>query len=259
MRTVGTGTFVANYGSGNLAYFRLGEDGPPAGPLQVLSSDGTGPVSGRQEGPHTHQVLLDPESRYLLVPDLGSDRIRSYVYEERLGTLEPNPAQPFLALPPGSGPRHLVFHPGGTFLYIASELSSTVTACRYDASTGRMNILQELSTVEDTHRGTKYPAAIRISPDGRFVYVSTRGAEQNCVSVFEADPENGTLTPVQYLNDIPAWPRDFNLTPSGSHLLVAGERGNQIAAFAVDSVSGRLAPVGKPMALPAPGCILFDE
>ena len=58
-------------------------------------------------------------NRFLFVPDLGSDRI--VIYEMNLddGTLKPHGHGD---VPPGSGPRHLAFHPNGRFAYVANEL-----------------------------------------------------------------------------------------------------------------------------------------
>jgi len=247
--------FTSNYSSGNVAAFPLDEEGRILPASSVAQSEGTGPVQNRQEGPHTHYVTLDPGGAYLLSPDLGADKVLNYLFDRETGTLTPNPEQPFFGLNPGSGPRHLVFHPEGNFIYIANELNSTVTACSYDPQTGMLNELNTLSTVPDHREGSAYPAAIRISPDGRFVYASTRG-ETSSITAFRVEAD-GSISAPDVVENVPGWPRDFNLDPSGRMLIVAGERSQTIALYHRDINTGKLTPGGIRLDLPSPGCIFF--
>jgi 6-phosphogluconolactonase len=171
--------------------------------------------------------------------------------------LTPNANQAFLKLDPGSGPRHLVFHPNGEFAYVVSELNSTVTACSYDGSNGVLKALNTVSTVPESHPGSKYPAAIRIHPNGAFVYASTRGDESS-IAVYQVE-ESGGIHRIQVTKDVPAWPRDFNIDPSGKFLIVAGERSNEIELFSIDSRNGEISSMNSKIELPAPGCVLYIE
>jgi 6-phosphogluconolactonase len=247
--------FTSNYTSGNVAAFPLDERGLIMPASSVAESEGSGPVRDRQEGPHTHYVTLDPRGAYLLSPDLGTDKLLIFGFDNESGTLSPNPDQPFFRLEPGSGPRHMVFHPEGTFLYIANELNATVTACSYDPAVGMVTELNTLSTVAEDHEGSKYPAAIRISPDGRFVYVSTRG-EISSIAAFRVESD-GSLSTLEVVENVPGWPRDFNIDPSGRLLLVAGERSHEIELYHRDINTGKLTRSGIGIDLPSPGCILF--
>ncbi len=252
----GTFLFTANYNSGNVAAFPLDADGRILPASSVMQSEGSGPVEGRQEGPHTHYVTLDPAGERLLSPDLGSDRILVYDFDSSSGSLSPHGEQPYFSLAPGAGPRHLVFHPEGLYLYIVNELDATVTACRYDPEQGILTALNTLSTVKPSHQGSKYPAAIRIAPDGRFVYASTRGNEQSCITVYRVESD-GSLSVIEVVEGVPGWPRDFNIDPSGRYLLAAGERGGFIEVYKLDTNTGRLSPTETTLELPSPGCILF--
>jgi len=247
--------FTANYSSGHVALFPVSEDGRIEPAASVVIGQGTGPVQNRQEGPHAHQVMLDPEGNYLLVPDLGADKVLVFALDKASGVLTPNPAQPFLKLAPGSGPRHLVFHPSGEFVYVVNELNSTVTACSYQDANGVLTELQTTSTVEETHQGSKYPAAIRMHPGGGTLYASTRG-ENSSIGVFRVE-ESGEITRIQVVEGVPHWPRDFNIDPSGKLLLVAGEKADRIRLYRVNRTNGMLTETEAALALPAPGCILF--
>jgi len=249
--------FAANYNTGNIAVFPLTENGLIEPASCVVQSSGSGPVKRRQEGPHTHYVTLDPDGQYLLSPDLGADKILVYLFDPETGMLTPNPRQPFLQTFPGSGPRHLDFHPSGSYLYIVNELDGTVTSCSYDSENGVLEILNRVSTVPETYTGMIYSAAIRVHPGGKFLYASNRG-ERNSIAVFRIR-EDGTVTRIQVVEDIPAWPRDFNIDPSGKYLLAAGERSGTIRLYMIDPVSGLLEETGQVIGLPSPACIVFIE
>jgi 6-phosphogluconolactonase len=249
--------FAANYATGNIAVFPLQDDGRIGPASSVVQSTGSGPVEERQEGPHTHYVTLDPDGNFLLSPDLGADRILVFRFDPDSGILTPNPVQPYFALPPGSGPRHLAFHPSGRFVYIANELGGTVTACSYDGKNGVLKALDQVSTLPGSYTGALYPAAIRVHPGGGFLYVSNRG-DLNSISVFRIG-EDGTITRIQVMENVPAWPRDFNIDPSGKYLLAAGERSDQVRLYLIDPVSGQIRETGQQIRLRNPACILFIE
>ena len=253
----GTFLFTANYSSGNVAAFPISDLGEIQSASSVVQSSGTGLDEKRQKGPHTHYVSLDPKENYLLSPDLGTDKVLIYEFDHNSGVLTPNPAQPFFKLAPGAGPRHLVFHPSGEFVYVVNELNATVTACRYNDQNGTLNKLNVVSTVQKPYEGSRYPAAIRIHPDGNYVYASTRG-DVNSIAVFHVD-EEGEFYRIQVVEDVPAWPRDFNIDPSGQYLLAAGERSDEIKLYLIDKNSGKLSSTNSTMNLPSPGCILYID
>lgn len=249
--------FAANYGSGHASAFPVNGNGEIAAASSVVIGEGTGLIESRQAGPHAHQVMLDPGQNFLLVPDLGIDKILIYAFNSETGILTPNSAQPFFSLPPGSGPRHLAFHPDGAHLYIVNELNSTLTACSYDGSNGTITMLNTQSTVEEAHEGMKYPAAVRVHPKGKYVYASTRG-ENSCISTFEIR-DNGTVSRIQVMEQVPNWPREFNLDPSGKYMLVAGERSHEIRLYKIDPGTGLLTETPAKFELPAPASILFVD
>lgn len=248
--------FTANYNSGSVAAFPLDPEGRILPASSVRQSEGSGPVESRQEGPHTHYVTLDPAGTLLLSPDLGSDKILLFDFDPNNGSLKPHPEQPFFSLAPGAGPRHLVFDPEGRYVFIANELNAKVTACSYDQEAGSLSELNTLSTVKPSHPGSKYPAAIRISPDGRYVYVSTRGEIQSCITGYRVESD-GSLSLIEVNEGVAGWPRDFNIDPTGRYLFVAGERADIIELYEIDTNTGRLSASNITCSLPSPGCILF--
>jgi 6-phosphogluconolactonase len=247
--------FAANYNSGHAAAFPLAEDGQISPATAVVRGEGSGPVAGRQNGPHAHQVMMDPSGKFLLVPDLGADKLLIYAFESETGQLIPNPGQPFLQMPPGAGPRHLAFHPSGEFLYLVSELNASVTACRFNQEAGILSVINTESVDDGSYTGNKQSAAIRVHPNGKFVYASNR-SDQSTLTVFRRE-ENGAIRRIQELEDVPYWPREFNIDPSGQFLIIAGERSNEIELFLIDDQSGKLTPTHVRASLPSPACILF--
>jgi 6-phosphogluconolactonase len=249
--------FAANYGSGHATAFPVKENGEIAPASSVVVGDCSGPVESRQKGPHAHQVMLDPGQKFLLVPDLGCDKVLIYAFDDENGSLTPNPNQASFDLAPGAGPRHLAFHPDGSSLYIVNEINSTITACTYDASTGSIAEINTESTVEASHEGMKYPAAVRVHPNGKFVYASTRG-ENSCISTFRINSDR-SVSRIQVMEQVPNWPRDFNVDPSGKYMLVAGERSDNIRLYNIDAASGLLSESSSMLDLPAPASILFIQ
>jgi len=249
--------FAANYSSGHATALPLEADGRVAPASSVVRGEGSGPVESRQKGPHAHQVMMDPEGKFLLVPDLGTDKVMNYILDAKSGELTPNPDQPWLSMEPGSGPRHLVFHPSGEFVFILSELNSTITACRFNSTTGVLSIINSASIVKDDFTGAKQAAAIRIHPNGKYLYASNRD-DVSSVAVLGID-EQGEINRLQVVDNVPYWPRDFNITPDGNHLLVAGGRANEIGLYIVDPATGLLTGTETKVNLPGPICTEFIE
>ncbi|MEV5321023.1 lactonase family protein [Streptomyces sp. NPDC052687] len=220
---------TADYGSGSVTVVPLRADGTLATAASTtLRHTGSGPRTPRQRGPHAHQVLPDPSGRWILGVDLGTDSVRVATLDE--GALASHRET---ALRPGSGPRHLAFHPEGTHAYVVNELSPTVTVCRWDAEGGVLRPLAETPVLPGAPAGDAYPSGIAVSPDGRFVWTATRG--EDVLSVFAVEGDTLRLT-----GTVPCgghWPRA--LTASEGLLYVANERSGDVTWFAVDPATGR--------------------
>lgn len=246
--------FVANYSGGSVAMYPVRPGGGIGSIAAFIQHHGHGPNAERQEGPHAHCVIPDPMNRFVLVADLGLDRIMVYRFDAQSGTLNTATAgQGMLA--PGSGPRHLAFHPGGRILYVTNELSSTITAFRYDADTGSLTELQTIPSVSEPTTVQNFPADIHIHPSGRFLYMSNRG--HNSIAAFTIDPVTSKLSPLQLTPTGGDWPRNFAIDPSGDFLIVANQRSDSIHSFRIDSMSGRLRATGQHVSVPAPVCIRY--
>jgi len=258
-----TGRFAiaANYSgtttrTNNVTLLPINDDGSLAPPSQLISHPGDlGPNAARQEAPHAHMAMPDPTGRFVIVNDLGLDRTFVYRLDRAESTLVAT-ANPGVALP-GSGPRHMAFHPNGRFLFIINELSNTIAVWTWDSETGAINRTQTISTLPDWYRGISTTAQILVSADGRFVYGSNRGHDS--IAVFACNPATGELAFVSEHWTFGETPRNFNIDPSGNFMYVAHQNTDNIAAFKVDKATGKLEFTGQQMLSPGqPVCIIFQ-
>jgi 6-phosphogluconolactonase len=94
-----------------------------------------------------------------------------------------------------------------------------------------------------------------ITVDGRFVYFANRGTD--FLYSFNSDPAMGALTPMEKTGTGGKTPRNFTLDPSEHWMLVADQNSSNLAIFARDAKTGKLANDGNKVACPTPMCILF--
>ncbi len=159
----------ADYGSGTVAVHRIEESGAVGERTALVTHSEPAPGPG-QQGPHAHQFVTAPDGGHVLAVDLGTDTVYTYRLDERAGTLTEVARA---SARPGAGPRHLTFHPGGRFAYLANELDNTVTVCAYEPGSGRLRIGEAQPT--GTGSGTSYPAQFVVTGDGRYAYLANRG------------------------------------------------------------------------------------
>ena len=244
---------VANYSGGNFAVLPIGPGGKPGASTALLGGTGSGPDKQRQQGPHAHEVVFDPSNRYLLEADLGLDKILVYRFDAASGKVTPNDP-PSVSLVPGSGPRHLAFHPNGKFVFTINEMASTITTLTWDAAKGALTMLGSQSTLPDGFKGNSSTAEIQVHPNGRFLYGSNRGHDSIAVFSIAAD---GTLKAVEHESTRGKTPRHFTLDPSGRWLIAGNQGSGTLSVFAVDQSTGALTPTGGLAEVGSPVCVLF--
>lgn len=246
---------ATNYSTGSVVTIPVDADGSPAPVASCVTEIGSGP-NARQKSAHPHSVVVDPSGHFALVPDLGADRVFVYPFDRASHALRPDrPGQErhFVA-PPGSGPRHIVFHPNGRFVYLVTELTADVLTLKWDAAAGRLTQVASISMNGPEFTGDSSAAELAISRDGRFVYGSNRG--ENTIVAFSVNGVSGDLT---FLQRVPAGgdPWSFGLHPSGRWMLVANEQTNVVDVVGVDPATGRINYTGTTVATPAPVSISF--
>jgi 6-phosphogluconolactonase len=242
---------VANYLGGNVCVLPVVEDGRLGEATAVVGHQGSGPHP-HQDGPHAHSIMPDLHNGYVIALDLGTDQILVYRLDLARGTLAPGDS-PGVQLAPGSGPRHLAFHPAGAFAYAINELNSTITTFAYDHERGALETLQTVSTLPEDFSGQNYCADVQVAPSGRFVYGSNRGHDS--IAIFAVDRETGRLSTVGHEPTGGATPRNFVIDPTGTFLLVANQDSDTVVTFRVDQETGKLVATGHVAQVPTPVCL----
>ena len=255
---------VANYETGSVCVLPVQGDGSLGEATDTVQFSGSGPTPGRQDGPHAHMVVPSPacnadptgspqrSRRFMLVVDLGTDRLRAFDLDSERGVLIPVDSLS-THLPPGTGPRHLAFHPHRPFVYMISELQSEVILLRFVEQDCTFDRLQTISTVPDGFTGPNLGAEIRVAPSGRFVYASNRGHDS--LAIFAVDQESGELSIVGHESTKGAGPREFVIDPSGSLLLAANQDSDTVVTFWINQASGMLTATGQVAKVPTPVCL----
>jgi len=226
---------VANYGSGSIAVFELDPvTGLPTEPPALRTNHGSGPVSDRQEEPHAHCACFSPDDRRLYHVDLGTDEILVYPIDPATRSI--GEREVAFAAPPGSGPRHLVFHPVLPLALLASELASTLTVLQIVGN--RLVPRQTISTLPSDVAGKSICGHLSINAAGDRAYVTNRGHDS--VAVF-AWNEAGILMLLQHVTSGGASPRAFVLLEDERQMLLANEGDGTMTSFTVQG-DGLLSP-----------------
>jgi 6-phosphogluconolactonase len=246
---------VANYNNGTMAVLGINTDGTLAEARQVEKHEGSSANPQRQKGPHAHCVLFSPDNRFLLLADLGLDKIFVYKFDAASGAITPNDP-PSVSVTPGAGVRHLAFHPSGRILYSINEMGNTVTAFHYDPAKGALEAFQYETTLPEGFKGNTSTAEVAVNRAGTRVYGSNRG--NDTIALFAIDSRRETLSPMDHTSTLGKTPRHFTLDPTGKFLLVANQDSSDISVFKVHPSSGQLTPNGPPVKGAAfPVCLLF--
>jgi 6-phosphogluconolactonase len=252
----GTGRylFVANYEGGNIAAFALKPDGSIGQRTAFFQHTGSSVNPQRQRSAHAHSIRIDPTNRFVLVGDLGLDKVFVYRFNARDGSMQPN-EPPFVKVAPGAGSRHLAFHPNGRFVYVLTEMGSTVIAYAWDSVRGTLTEIETVSTLPDGFKGVNNCAEIGVHPNGKFLYASNRGHDS--LAVFGIDARTGRLTLVEHVPTQGNSPRNFAFDPTARWLLVTNHGSDNAVVFRIDENTGRLTETGPPVSVPSPFCERF--
>ncbi|HEV7282899.1 MAG TPA: lactonase family protein [Pirellulaceae bacterium] len=248
----GDSLYVANYSAGTVAGFPIKADGTLGPATSRIQHEGSGPDKGRQDAPHAHSINLSSDGRFAYACDLGTDQVLIYQVDPKSGKLTPHQQ---VALPPGSGPRHLSFHPNGKLAFVINELSNTLTTLTVDSHTGAMKIASSVPTLPKGFDGKNTTAEVVVHPNGKFVYGSNRGHDS--IAIFALDQASGELTPRGFASESIDEPRNFRIDPTGKYLLVGNQKADSIVVYAIDQETGALTLTDAKVEIPTPVCVRF--
>lgn len=254
--------FVANYAvkpdpGGSLVVIPVAKDGKLSKVVQQLRHTPSGVNRERQAGAHVHALVLSPNGQHAYACDLGADKVFIYRYD---GASPDHPLSPAIPasvdLPPGSGPRHLLFDALGRHAYLTLEMSGEVVM--FDVKDNALLERQRLPLTEQQDAAARAAGGLHLSADGRFLYVSNRGTANEIVA-FSVGKQDGQLTLLQRRSVEGDHPREFALDPSGNFLLVANQKSNQIVVIRRDPRSGKVLETVQTLHQDAPSDLKFIE
>lgn len=230
--------FTANYHEGTVLIYRL-EEGRPKLIKRIENGDGAG----------CHQIML--HGSYLMVPCLTQDRVRLF---DRDHGFEPAGE---ITFPQGTGPRHGVFNKAHTRLYLVSEWSSRLFI--FQVRGPEFKLIQSMSVLphdgdKDCHGGAPAPAAIRLTKDEQFLYLSVRGL--NLIAVLDVSGETAVL--LEHVSSGGDHPRDFILSKEERFLIVTNRFEGGIVSIERDTKSGLLGEIQGRIKMPE-GVALVSE
>ncbi len=210
--------FVANYGGGSVASFRVGADGS------------LGDAVGRQSpGANAHMIAATPSNRWVLVPCLGDDRVVVLGFDESSGALMRGTTYDAAD---GAGPRHFAITRDGTHVYVNNERNSTVDVLRFDEASGALTHLATASTLPSGFSMANTTAEILLGADERTLYVSNRGHDS--IAIFHVGDDH-LLMARGHAMLMARRPRSMALDPSGTWLLAAAQGDDVVVSFRVAS------------------------
>ena len=246
---------LANYSSGSITQFHRFADGLISNAQQIIQHQGKSVHPTRQEKAHVHGAFFTPNGNYLLTPDLGMDQVSIYPYHANASLPLDIKNAKTIQSKPGAGPRHLAFSKNGNYLYVSEELSGSVGVYRF--VNGKANLLQNVFTHPASYKGEPGTADIHLSPDGKYLYVSNRGEENN-IAVFPV-LSTGVLDDkkMQLFSTLGKRPRNFTISNDGNWLLVANQDTDNIIVYKINKANGALINTGNSIQVSMPVCLVM--
>jgi len=239
--------FVACYGSGNVLNFPLTEDGEILKSKYDFHHVGSSINADRQEAPHAHQIAIHPDGKHFFVPDLGIDKIKVYGFENEI--LKPIPELD-IVITEGLGPRHMVFNSKGDMAYVMNELTGTVAVLKLHNA--KFECISLNKALPETFTETPAGSAIRIHPNGKYLYTANRTID--ILTVFQIEGDNLNLLNYQYTNGKTI--REFHITTNGLWLIACLQDSNEVVSYHILE-NGLLEERNRTNTITSPVCVCF--
>lgn len=225
---------VANYVSGNILSYSILNDGSLAACQQVLQHEGTGPNKERQEAAHAHMVCPFGKDQMYIV-DLGLDKAKAYYLDKETNKWKVSPKYD-IQIELGSGARHMIMDAEEQFSYVLSELTGEIYTV--SKQNGKNKVIQKISFIPENYDGEFGGAAIRLHPNGKYLYASCRGTDS--ITTFKLNEDTKCLELLGIQSSEGETPRDFNIDPTGKYLIAANQDSNSLVVFEIDKKTGLL-------------------
>lgn len=180
----------------------------------------------RQTSPHPHSVFFSPDKKYLLSCDLGLDTV--FVYDRGLKLIST------ARVPAGAGVRHSVFSKDGRFVYCVNEMGAGISV--FSWRQGRLQYIDTVSVLPAGFQKTGSGAAIKLSKDGRLLYVTERASG----SIVTLEADGAQLRLLGQTDCRGKEPRDFTLLADDRFAVCTNQFSDELSLF---RISGSGIPV----------------
>jgi len=247
--------FVANYSGGSISQFYKFADGSISKLRQHIQHKGSSIHPDRQKSAHVHGSFISPDGHYLLTPDLGMDQVFIYPFSTTKNPPLDIDKSTSIKSQAGAGPRHLCFSKNGRYLYILEELSGNIAV--YQFQKGNAQLIQTIAAHPEPFKTQAGSADIHMSPNGKYVYVSNRGEENNLVKLNVLPDGKLDGQTKQYTSTQGIKPRNFTISADGKWLLVANQDSDNIVVFKINPNNGELIPTNSSIKLSMPVCLVL--
>lgn len=246
----GSALIVANFSSGSISVVPLDAAGRFQGACDTMALQGATGPHPLQTASQPHQIKFSACGRFFFVPDRGCDTVHVFSYQSARDIQ----ALPGAVLAPGSGPRHMEWHPNKPIAYVLNELDCSVAACQWNESERRLEPGANVATRPAGITKESIAAAVCVSPDGRFVYTTTRG--HDCITAFQTGADALHPKAIDFMDDVGSFPRFMEMDADAGALWVTSNRSNDIIRVNLDKESGKFADTWRFQSA-SPTCLLF--
>ena len=241
---------VANYGGGSVASYPVNRDGSLGEVASVIQHIGSSVDQSRQKEPHAHMIRHDLDYNFVFSPDLGTDKVMIYKIEPETAVLSPHGEG---SVPPGSGPRHIEFHPNRKFAYVINEMGNTITTFAYDSLAGTLTEIETVPTLPEGYDDVSHTADIHITDNGKYLYGSTRGHDS--IAMYSVNGGTGRLSLLGIVPTGGENPRNFGIDPTNRFVLVGNQSSDTVTYHRLDPDTGHLHLSGVVANIPMAVCL----
>ncbi len=248
--------FTAGYHDGKATVVRIAEDGSVGELTGEVFHKGMGSIAERNFRPHITCTRLTPDGKFLAVCDMGIDQVKIYDFNHNTGAIK---LVDILRCELESAPRSILFSPDGKFAYLICQLMNCVNVYSYNSDNGMPNfeLIQQIRTLGKSYNDKSAVAALRFSPDGKYLFCSNAG--DNSLAFFERNVETGKLTKKSVLPISGDYPKQICVFPDQKHIASLNHESNEITFFKIDYEEGIIIEHGKPMAVETPNCAVIKK